>query len=360
MNKTWPVRVLALLVALLPLGARAATEAEKAQQQLAKAGELFTVENFLDAAGGGEVKTVGLFLKAGMDVHSKNESGETALLKAADRDQAEIVRLLLRAGADVNARAGNGETALYKCVKSGYKGGGRVVRGLLLDAKADVRLKYRGGETALHAAASSTNVEAMKALIAAGAEVDARDEQGQTTLYECACTGRTDEMAALIAAGADLNATAPGGGTPLMSASLCGEADVVSLLLSSKADPRLADKDGVTALLSVAQFNMHFVETGRIPEQNLGRIVQELAAAGADPNARRKHDGATPLIEAARQGDLPVVRALLAAGADVNARDQHGKTALQEAKDKPEIVSALKAAGATTAAKPPVKPPAKK
>jgi ankyrin repeat protein len=128
----------------------------------------------------------------------------------------------------------------------------------------------------------------------------------------------------------------------------------VSGLLQAKADVKASDQHGTTALINIAQFNMHFVETGRIPEESLPRIVKELVAAGASVEAKRKYDGATPLIEAARQGDLPVVKALLEAGANVSARDNDGKTALQQPKAKPEIVAALKEAAAA-AAKPGVK-----
>jgi ankyrin repeat protein len=194
----------------------------------------------------------------------------------------------------------------------------------------------------------------MKALIAAGAEVDARNDRGETALYECACTDRTREMAVLLEAGADVNTRPKDESTPLMSAAVCGEANVVTALLAAKADPRLADKNGRTAILGIAQFNMHFVRSGRTPEENLARIVKELVAAGGDPNAKQRYDGATPLMEAAEQDNLQVVRALIEAGANVNAKDNYGNTALQEAKDKPEIAAALKAAGAVA------KPSAKK
>jgi cytohesin len=340
-RRTWSRALLVL--ALFNPSAQAATELNRAIEELAKAGDLFTVNAFLQAAERDERRKVELFLKGGMDANAHNEHGETALSKAAEHGRVEVIRILLRAGADVNARANDGDTALYRCLKGSPSESARPVLAELLAARADVTLKYEDGETALHAAADTGNPEAMKALITAGAEVDARDDPGHTALYACACTGRREEMAVLIAAGADVNARAPDGGTPLMSAALCGQADVVSLLLASKADARLADKNGVTALLNVAHFNLGLVADGHTPIENLGRIAQELLAAGADPNAVRISDGEPPIIEAARHGNVAVIRLLLDAGARLDAKDHYGRTAFQHAPHKPEVIDALNA-----------------
>ncbi len=51
------------------------------------------------------------------------------------------------------------------------------------------------------------------------------------------------------------------------------------------------------------------------------RAVRELLSDGADPNVGQAN---TPLMEASRQGDLPVMRLLLDAGADINTRSEPG------------------------------------
>ena len=58
--------------------------------------------------------------------------------------------------------------------------------------------------------------------------------------------------------------------------------------------------------------------------------VAALVNRGADVNARR-NGGLTPLMDAARKGQLEAARTLVAAGADVNAADDSGDTALMKA-----------------------------
>src|SRR5262249_39897333 len=57
-------------------------------------------------------------------------------------------------------------------------------------------------------------------------------------------------------------------------------------------------------------------------------ITKKLLAAGADPNAALP-SGETPLMQAARLGNLETVHALLASRADANAKEKNGhQTAL--------------------------------
>ncbi len=80
--------------------------------------------------------------------------------------------------------------------------------------------------------------------------------------------------------------------------------------------------------------------------------VQRTLAAGADVNSRDS-DGATLLMLAAQEDDLPMVKVLLEAGADVNACDERGWAPLAKAvysaelkRGFPEMVKTLIAAGA--------------
>ncbi|HEX4999226.1 MAG TPA: ankyrin repeat domain-containing protein [Terriglobia bacterium] len=72
-----------------------------------------------------------------------------------------------------------------------------------------------------------------------------------------------------------------------------------------------------------------------------------LLSKGADPNAAGA-DRATPIMYAAANGDLDLVRALIKAGADVRRQNQFGASAISEAATigSAEIIEALLKAGA--------------
>jgi ankyrin repeat protein len=76
-------------------------------------------------------------------------------------------------------------------------------------------------------------------------------------------------------------------------------------------------------------------------------LVKSLIAAGVDMNAKN-NVGYTALIFASQQGHVEVVRALLAAKADMNAKDNDDMTALIRASQggHDEVVKLLRQAGA--------------
>ena len=208
----------------------------------------------------------------------------------------------------------------------------------LLDKGVSANTPRADGATALHWAAHWDDAAMADALIGAGADVDAANDFGATPLWLACRNGSEAMVAALLAAGADANAALPSGETVLMTASRTGSADVVRLLASRGADLNAREHTrGQTALMwAVAQQH---------PD-----VVKALVALGADvharsaPQPRRIHTRTagfnpsgvidtvlgsnTPILFAARQGDLDVARHLVAAGADVNDTAATGTSAL--------------------------------
>ena len=238
---------------------------------------------------------------------------EAPLADAARRGDWAAVRTLVAAGADVNARQGDGTTAL-------------------------------------HWASHRDNREMAARLVRAGAEVNATNDLGVTPLWAACENGSPALVAILLGAGADPNRALPFGETPLMTAARAGDADVVGQLLSAGADVDAATDAGAygaqTALMwAVAQAHP--------------AVVEVLLAHGADVHARSttftetvktiptyanyglqcvpryecyitevRSGGFTPLLFAARVGDLASARLLVAAGADVNESAPDGASAL--------------------------------
>ena len=196
---------------------------------------------------------------------------------AAEQDSAEVRRLLAE-GADANA------------------------------ARAD-------GATALLWAAHWDDLESADRLLAAGADVNAADDHGVTPLERAAENASLPMVRRLVEAGANVNASQASGLTPLMTAARTGSTDVVRLLVGQGADVNAVTGETRSSALMWAVSEPH-------PE-----IVDLLLEAGADPHLSTVK-GFTPLMFAARNGDIVTAEALIAAGVDVNEPSADGTHAL--------------------------------
>jgi uncharacterized protein len=207
---------------------------------------------------------------------------------------------------------------------------------LLRQSKVDVNATEPDGTTALHWASYRDDGESADLLIRAGARVNAANDLGATPLWTASVNGSAAMVRRLLAAGADPNATLLLGETAMMAAARAGNPDVVQQLIARGANVNARAARGQTALMwAVAQQH---------PE-----VVKVLLASGADVHARSDtwsqmmavsphghpdynrlipHGGNTPLMFAARAGDLASAKLLLAAGANVNDEDAWGVSVL--------------------------------
>ena len=237
-----------------------------------------------------------------------------------------------------------------------------TVRTLLAEG-ADADAREGDGSTALHWASYHENREVADLLIRAGAEIDAANDLGVTPLW-AACESGSPAMAeTLLAAGADPNRALPFGETLLMTASRAGNADVVGQLLAAGAEVDAATAEGAygeqTALMwAVAQRHSPVVEVLLAHGADVGarstvftetvKTISTYANYGLECVPRAEcyitevqSGGFTPLLFAARVGDVASARLLVAAGADVNEATPDGAGAL--------AVAALSGSGAVAA-----------
>ena len=175
----------------------------------------------------------------------------------------------------------------------------------VLGEGVDVNAQQPDGTTALHWAARWDQVDIAGVLLEAGADANAVNRYGVTPLSLASTNGNAAIVSRLLGAGADPNAATPHGETPLMTAARTGNADVVALLVDGGARvDATEDWRGQTALMWAAA------------EKNAA-AARVLIDAGADVSARSEA-GMTPLLFAARAGDIDTVRTLVAGGANVN------------------------------------------
>ncbi len=195
----------------------------------------------------------------------------------------------------------------------------------------------RGGMTPLHWASYWGDLETVDLLLGAGADPTGANDLGVTPLWTTAEREGVAVARKLLDAGADPNAALLSGETSVMTAARAGQTELVTLLLSRGADPNARATRGQTALMWAA--------AQRHPE-----VVEALLLHGADVHARSdtwsqrfqggsgsdqhpdllvwiEQGGFTPLLFAARAGDLAVAERLVAGGADVNDQAAEGLSA---------------------------------
>lgn len=194
--------------------------------------------------------------------------------------------------------------------------------------------------TGLHRAAATGDIAAIRQAGKDKTLLDARDAYGRTPLMVAAYAQQVDAAKALVAAGADLDALDRDRYDVVTIASVADDVGILELVLSAGAKPgqTTSPYDG-TALIAAA----HLGHVG---------VVKTLIAAGA-PLDHVNNLNWTALIESIVLGDggpnhVACLTALVEAGADVNIADGNGVTPLQLARRHgyDEMVRILRAAGA--------------
>ena len=157
-------------------------------------------------------------------------------------------------------------------------------------------------------AARIGDLDAVRALLAAGEDVSAAHGDGMSALHWAAELGHPDLVETLIQGGAALEAvTRIGSYTPLHVASAAGQAEVVKLLLA-------AGSDATSAISTSGATPLHLAAGAG----SVGAITA-LIDHGAAVEAQEKTWGQTPLIFATARNRVEAIRALLERGADPNA-----------------------------------------
>ena len=231
------------------------------------------------------------------------------------------------------------------------------VRALLDSDTKDVDAPDRDGTPALHWVVRLGDADLVARLLAAGAKVDGADRHGVTPLQVAIGEGNAGIVGLLLGTGADANRPDAAGEPPLMLAARVGEPEVARLLLAHGAAVDGREQSfGQTAVMVAVR-------------EGHSELARALLDAGADPNARTRAEAPprfippsesppglskgigiiragwpegrgkrfpaggskTPLLYAARAGDLASTRLLVERGAQLELADGNGVTPLLEA-----------------------------
>jgi ankyrin repeat protein len=242
---------------------------------------------------------VELLLDRGAAVNAGGaDFGETALMLAAAENHEGVVTALLRGGAPVDGRS---REFTYNKDRFGLEG--------------VVTVLPRGGWTALQYAARNGATEAVSALATAGAQLDFADSDGSTALILAIINGHFETAARLLEHGANANQADSAGMTPLYAA-----VDMNTLGEIFGRPSRTP-----TGQLDALQLMRLLLARGASPNATLKGPTLQRAHTPGEPTL---NEGATPLMRAAKNGDVAAMSLLLDNGAEVSKAQKSGTTAL--------------------------------
>ncbi|UYV66639.1 TNKS2, partial [Cordylochernes scorpioides] len=309
------------------------------------------------AAGYNRIRVVQLLLGQGADVHAKDKGGLVPLHNACSYGHVEVTEILIKHGAIVNAMDLWQFTPLHEAASKSRL----EVCSLLLSYGADpsllnchgksaldlaptrelrdrLALEHRGhclleaarladlprlkkllspdlvnfkhpftGDTALHCAAGSPfpkRKHATELLIRKGAHFNEKNKEFLAPLHIAVDKSHYDVVDALLKNGAKVNVLDGLGQTALHRCGREGNLQAVRLLLSYGVDPSIISLQGYTAF--------------QVARDNVQKLILDPPRRGADMEYQ--------LLEAARTGDLEVVKRILTARSHlVNCRDEEGR-----------------------------------
>ena len=289
-------------------------------------------------------------LVSGANVNARDAEGMSPILMAAIADKPDCIRDLVKHGADVNS--------------------------------ADLK-----GNTPLHIAAGKTYPDTLNALLEYPVDIDVHGSLGRTPLMDAARLGNPEAMKLLIGKGADVNARDAKNRTPLMHAARASKnsRESVKLLLENGADPDATDDDSMSAVMHAAALShseaaLYLLEfyPNFVNDSALGLAILYYAVKGGDlktasalidkqvplnwntslallATKRIQVHGAyrilirnglfslrrTPLIWAAIENNLEMVKLLVERGANPSQEDENGNSAYDLATDQ-NVVRYLK------------------
>jgi uncharacterized protein len=314
-----------------------------------------------DAVMKGDKAALRALLQQKADVNAPQADGATALHWAVYRDDLDAVDLLIRAGASVDAANRNRVTPT--AMASMY--GNAAIIDRLLKAGADAKQRGPNGETLLMYAARNGRADAIKLLVAAGADVNARENlRGTTALMWAAEQRHPEAVKALVELGAEVAARSGPAGLPRnymaprvntaavrdaarRHAAAAAAGRTYEQQLEYEAAQGMKISLGFRGTLNAAGGrvdNTQPAAAGQAASPSAPAAAPATAAAAPAPAAPPADaddtdvivaglvgsggGGLTPLIFAAREGDLPSAKVLLDAGADVNQTSEYAWTPL--------------------------------
>ncbi len=290
------------------------------------------------AAMFGHFDAVKSLVKYGANVNLLGAYKRTPLIyAAADASSPEMVKFLLDSKAKINAKNEAGENALFELITRDESNA--EIAEILIDNGINLHYKNKSYGTALHWAAFCGRLNIVEVLLKKGAKVNEKDNSGETAIAKAMSEEKKDIVKLLFKHGAETDSKGAFGYSLLEFASEIGDKQFVKEILAKQkaknSKIKKKAKPDPEALIQAAK-------NGDIP------MLKLLIESGTDKDERNKWGSETALMKAAYYGKLKTVIYLLEAGADIKLKDSRGNTAFLHAawSGHPNVVKELLKKGA--------------
>ncbi|KAJ5108028.1 Mg2+ transporter protein CorA-like/Zinc transport protein ZntB [Penicillium angulare] len=296
-----------------------------------------------------ELVAKGLQEKGTSVLELPNASRSTPILIAADGGNSDAFHYLLSKGADIAALSSYGHTILHLAAREGKLD---VVETILRKRSDFLDVRNEFEETPLFLAADNGNYDVFRCLLEANADMTAIDIFENNILHTAAGGGNLDIVRVILEQKSEfLELLNDDGNTPLLVAVNSNELEVADFLLSQGAHIDLKGENGEKLFRAAAGYGHLGIvqkllndrhELLELPSENDEtplliaakqrrlEVVKLLCRHRADVNTQDAW-GETPLSRAIQFGAIPVVKYLLSNGADPNIIDYHGNNSLHTA-----------------------------
>ncbi|XP_046568390.1 serine/threonine-protein phosphatase 6 regulatory ankyrin repeat subunit C-like isoform X2 [Haliotis rubra] len=244
------------------------------------------------------------------DINCRGEVGFTPAMTSALYGKKDVFDLLVSKGADLTIRSDNNNTFLHVACRGGKS---PIVQDLF--PLFDINCRGEVGFTPAMTSALYGQKDVFDLLVSKGADLTIRANNNDTILHVACRGGNTPIVEALLPL-FDINCRGSLGWTPLMCAASKGNHNVWELLLKRGGNcVCVGDNNHTTLHTTCRGGNMLIVED----------VIGDF-----DIDTRGLH-GRTPLLEAARGGQIPAVDFLVSRNADVKIVDNMDNSLLHVA-----------------------------
>ena len=278
----------------------------------------------------GNIQSIELIVKQGVDINQKSKYGDTPLSMAVNQNVPSAVATLLKLGADATVHGPGGKN-LLQLAREGNRSA--LIAPMLEKAGATPDppgtpqpCEVKGDATpacSLPFFVQAANFDRVSRALDGGADINARDPQGRTLLMIALSLPKTKENVLVHT-------------DEFLGSVVARRIRIAHYLIEHGIDVGAHDSRGIGAL--------HYVAA----DPRLAEFVDVLIKKGANPNLKGGDIGYTPLMLAAQSGNLSGAEALLKNGASLNVSTSAGHTALKVAMigGQHEMVTLLLSSGA--------------